>query len=108
VIWNVQPDRILIGKQGQKPTSHALADLVLVTPLTNSSKTAIFTFATKQNQDPVEERCATLEQMKGLINAIGTNAFILKLPPPDPMAQSAAAPRLAAEPSGDAGALPPE
>jgi hypothetical protein len=83
VIWNVQPDRILIGKQGTTPAAHALADLVSITPLTNSSKAAIFKFATKQNADPVEERCQTLEQMKNLLDAIYTNAFILKLPPPE-------------------------
>jgi hypothetical protein len=93
LVWNVQADRILIGKQGQNPTARALADLVSITPLTNSSKAALFKFATKQNPDPVEEKCANLEQMKNLLDAIYTNAFILKLPPPEP-----AAPEPAAEP----------
>jgi hypothetical protein len=89
VNWIVQPDRILIGKAGQTPTTSLLADLLSITPLTNASKPAIFKFATKQNPDPVEERCTTLEQMKTLLDAIYTNAFILKLPPPEAAAPPA-------------------
>jgi hypothetical protein len=37
----------------------------------------------KQNHDPVEEWCMALDQMKTLIDAIYTNAFVLKLHPPD-------------------------
>jgi hypothetical protein len=95
VIWNVQADAILIGKSQQTPARTALTDVVSVTPMTNASKAAMFKFATKQNPDPVEERCMALEQMKGLLDAIYTNAFILKLPPPAPepvAAEPAAAP----------------
>jgi hypothetical protein len=51
--------------------------------MTNPSRAAYFKFATRQNPDPVEERCMGLEQMKNLLDAIYTNAFILKLPPPE-------------------------
>jgi hypothetical protein len=92
VVWNVQPDRILIGKQGQTPTPTLLSDIVSITPTTNPSKPAIFKFATKQSQDAAEQKCGTLEAMKNLLDAIYTNQFILKLPAPD------AEPRPAAEP----------
>jgi hypothetical protein len=92
VVWNVTPDAILIGKAGQTPARIALQDLVSITPMTNASKVAMFRFATKQNPDPVEDRCMALDQMKNLIDAIYTNAFILKLPPPE------AAPAPAADP----------
>jgi hypothetical protein len=96
LIWNVQADAILMGKAGQPPTRVPLQDIVSITPMTNPSKVAVFKFATKQNQDPVEERCVGLDQMKILIDAIYTNAFILKLPPPD-----------AAGPAPPAGEAPP-
>jgi hypothetical protein len=82
VVWNVQADRIQIGKQGQNPTPTLLTDIVSITPATNSSKPGLFKFATKQNQDAVEEKCGNLEQMKVLLDAIYTNYFIVKLPPP--------------------------
>jgi hypothetical protein len=89
VVWNVQADAILIGKQGQTPTRTALADVVSVTPVTNSSKVALFKYATKQNTDLVENRCMVLDQMKGLLDAIYTNAFILTLPAAPPREPSA-------------------
>jgi hypothetical protein len=100
VIWTVQPDRILIGKQGQNPAPTLLTDVASITPLTNPSRAAYFTFATRQNANPVEERCMGLDQMKGLLNAIYTNAFILKLPPPDaePAPAAPPAPEPAPEP----------
>jgi hypothetical protein len=82
MIWNVQPDRILIGKQGQTPAPTLLTDIVSITPATNASKAGLFKFATKQATDPLEEKSTNLEQMKTLLEAIYTNQFILKLPPP--------------------------
>jgi hypothetical protein len=97
LIWSVQTDRILIGKQGQTPAPTLLTDILSITPATNSSKPGLFKFATKQNQDAVEEKCTNLEQMKALLEAIYTNQYILKLPPPGE--QPEGAPPAAAPPA---------
>jgi hypothetical protein len=83
VIWNVQSDTILIGKQGQTASPTPLPDIISATPLTNPSRATSFKFATQQNRDPVEERCTALDRMKALLDAIYTNAFILKIPSPE-------------------------
>jgi hypothetical protein len=92
VVWNVQADRILIGKQGQTAAPTLLSDITSVTPTTNSSKPAILKVAVKPNTEPVEQKCGNVEQMKNLIDAIYTNQFILKLPPPDAEQRASADP----------------
>ena len=83
VIWTIQPDRILIGKQNQTPQPVMLQD-VQVTPSANSSRPTSFKFATKANSDAAEERCQTMEAMKTPHDAIYTTAFLLKQPAEEP------------------------
>lgn len=79
VVWNVQADRILIGKPNQaQQTTVMLQDIISVTSSANQRSTTSFKFATKASSDPVEERCASLDGMKKLLDAIYTNAFLLK------------------------------
>lgn len=82
VTWKVYQDRITIGKQGANPSTVMISDVVSITPGNNPSKAGTFRFATKQQTEPVDNKCTTIESMKKLLDAIYTNQFIPKLPPP--------------------------
>lgn len=80
VTWSVYADHIDIGK-GNQTTCVQLSDIIAVTPVANPSKSAQFKFASK-NQDPSEQRCTTMDNMKRLLDAIYTNKYIQKYPTP--------------------------
>jgi len=78
VEWKVSADRITIGKSGREETVILLKDQISVTPSSNPSHTAYFKYSTKANPDPGEHRCQTLDVMKKLLDAIYTNAYIIR------------------------------
>ena len=95
VFWTIQEDKILIGKQNQTPTVHSIQD-VQITPVTNTSRTGYFKLTLK-GQDPLEEKCMNMEDMKKLLDAVYTNRFILKYPAEEAAPAPVAEPAPAAE-----------
>ena len=78
VTWKVEAQRIVITKGGKEESTIALNQLQTITPCANPSKPASFKYTLKSGGDNNEHKCTTLDNMKKLLNAIYTNAYILK------------------------------
>ena len=85
LIWTVFPEKISYKKPGKEENNQTpLSDIGTITPSANPSHVAYFKFSSKQNQDPQEQKCSNLEQMKSLLNAVYTNLFLNSNPPSPP------------------------
>jgi len=111
--WTVYSDKITYRKPGKDETAQTpLSEISSITPSANSSHVAYFKFTgSRQNSDPVEQKCSTLDQMKALLNAFYTNRFLASpqantvqqapaaAPAPEPAPAPADAPQPAAQPA---------
>ena len=78
VTWKVEANRSVITKGGKVESVIQLSQLQNITPCANSSKANTFKYTLKNGGDNSEHRCQSLENMKKLLDAIYTNAYILK------------------------------
>ena len=79
-VWAVDKDKIrILTKNNQLQTTIQLTDNFKFTPAWNSSKGCTFKPQLKPNENQNEVKCSSNQDMKKLLNAIYTNAFILKL-----------------------------
>jgi hypothetical protein len=78
VQWNVSKDNITIKKGGKEESVIPIENLTTITPCANSSKPNSFKYTTKSGGDNSEHKCTTLDNMKQLLDAIYTNAYIHK------------------------------
>ncbi|KAH0792351.1 hypothetical protein GPJ56_003877 [Histomonas meleagridis] len=100
VTWQVNSDRICVQKNNVTQSTIMLNESFKITPQWNQSKAGLFKL--QRGNEVSEIKCANNTQMKELLNAIYTNAFILKIPaqPAQPAQPQAPAPEAApAEPS---------
>ena len=92
VTWHVEPDRISVQKNNVQQNTIMLNENKF-TPQWNQSKAGLFKL--QKGSGASEIKCTSNQQMKELLNAIYTNAFIMKLnsqPAQPPPAQPEAAP----------------
>ena len=78
VTWKVEAQRIVISKGSKEESVIDLNQLATITPCANPSKPNSFKFTLKSGTENNEHRCQSLENMKKLLDAIYTNAYILK------------------------------
>ena len=78
VQWNVTKDSITIRKGGKDESVIPIESLQSITPCPNPSKVASFKYTVKNGSENNEHKCASLDSMKKLLDAIYTNAFLRK------------------------------
>ncbi|OHT03661.1 hypothetical protein TRFO_28842 [Tritrichomonas foetus] len=76
--WSVQPDKVSVGKGSQASDNTLYNEIVSLTPIGIPSKPATFKFVTKQSPEGNDQRCTSVDQMKGLMNAVFNNWYLLK------------------------------
>lgn len=86
--WKVEKDKIVVMRSNQLQSTIPLSENYRFT--TKYDKPYTFAAQVKEGENGQDQKCQNIADMKELLNAIYTNAFILKLQSQTPAPQAAA------------------